>query len=113
MSFNLCLLPFTSRDLRGVQNRPMCSYRNYKLLIVKSFRQTQLVFYPRMVNKTNITFSSGQLCLPNKGLKCNLGHKQKNWITNLAFEAETPITFLPTNEQECIRHQVAQNIKKL
>jgi len=35
-------------------------------------------FYPRVVNKTNITFTSDELSLLNKGLKYNLGHKQRN-----------------------------------
>jgi hypothetical protein len=54
-------------------------------------------FYPRVVNKTNNAFSNDELSLLNKGLIYNLGHKQKYWITNLAFEAETAITLLPAN----------------
>ena len=51
--------------------------------------------------------------LLNKGLKYNLGHKKKSWISNLALEAENAIMSLPTSEQEGIRYQVNQNIQKL
>jgi len=51
--------------------------------------------------------------LLNKGLKYNLGHKKKSWISNLALEAENAIMSLPTSEQDGIRYQVAQNIQKL
>ena len=68
--------------------------------------------YPRVINKTNITFTNEEQRLLNKGLKYNLSYKHKHRINNLAFEAETAITLLPTNEQEHIRYQVAQNILK-
>jgi hypothetical protein len=68
--------------------------------------------YPRVVNKTNITFTNEERRLLNKGLKYNLSYKHKHWINNLAFEAETAITLLATNEQEHIRYQVAQNVLK-
>jgi hypothetical protein len=35
----------------------------------------------------------------NEGLKYNLSHKYKHWLRNLAFQAETAITLLPTDEQ--------------
>jgi hypothetical protein len=70
-------------------------------------------FYPRVINKTEIDFSEDEINLLIKGLKYNLGHKQKNWVNNLAFEAESAISFLPPGEQEHSRYQVAQNIKKL
>ena len=70
-------------------------------------------FYPRVVNKTNIIFTDGEMELLNKGLKYNLGKKQKQWVSNLAMEAETAITLLPTGEQDYIRHQVSKNISKL
>ena len=69
--------------------------------------------YPRVINQTNITFSNEELLLLNKGLKYNLSHKRKQWISNLAFEAETATTLLPAGEQEYIRHQVAHNGNKL
>jgi hypothetical protein len=34
----------------------------------------------------------------NKDIKYNLNHKQKDWLNNLAFEAQTAITLLPTGE---------------
>jgi len=34
-------------------------------------------FYPRVINKTDITFTSYESTLLNKGLKYNLNHKHK------------------------------------
>jgi len=55
---------------------------------------TSMNFYPRVFNKTNITFSDDELELLNKGLKYNLSKKRKQWISNLALEAETAVTIL-------------------
>ena len=74
---------------------------------------TYINFYPRVVNNTNIIFTDDELALLNKGLKYNLHHKHKNWITTLAFEAKTAITLLPISEQEPIRYHIANNIRKL
>jgi hypothetical protein len=41
-------------------------------------------FYPRVINNTNITFTNDEMSLLNKGLKYNLGHKNKGWIKTLA-----------------------------
>jgi len=73
----------------------------------------QKQFYPRVINNTNITFTNDEMSLLNKGLKYSLGHKNKGWITTLAFEAETAISQLPYTEQEYVRYQVAHNIKQL
>ena len=70
-------------------------------------------FFPRVVNKTNISFSKEELGLLNKRLKYNLEHKHKHWINNLALEAENAITLLPPGQQEYTRFQVAKNIEKL
>jgi hypothetical protein len=70
-------------------------------------------FYPRVINNTNITFTSNELSLLKKGLKYNLGHKHRDWITTLALEAETAISQLPNTEQQYIRYQVAHNIRQL
>jgi len=75
--------------------------------------KNDMSFYPRVVNKTNIIFSDEELGLLNKGLIYNLGKKQKQWISNLAMEAETAITLLPPGEQDYVCHQVAKNMKKL
>lgn len=69
--------------------------------------------YPRVINQTNVTFSNKELVLLNKGLKYNLSHRRKQWISNLAFEAETATILLPPGEHEYIRHQIAHNRKKL
>ena len=70
-------------------------------------------FYPRVVNYTNITFTDNELKLLNKGPKYNLHHKPKNWITNLALEAETAISLLPTSDRTYYRKQVAERINQL
>jgi len=75
--------------------------------------KNDMSFYPRVVNKTNIIFSDQELGLLNKSLKYNLSKKQKQWISNLAMEAEMAITLLPPDEQDYVHHQVAKNIKKL
>jgi hypothetical protein len=65
-----------------------------------------------MINKTDIIFIQEQTLL-NKCQKYNLHSKQKQWIRNLALEAESAITLLPPIEQDYTRYQVARNIKKL
>jgi hypothetical protein len=42
-----------------------------------------------------------------------MNHKPKNWIKNLALEAETAIMYLPYTEQEGMRYMVARNIQSL
>jgi len=74
---------------------------------------TNTQFYPRVINKTDIAFSSEEMTWLNKGPKYNLTHKGKYWLSNLALEAKTAITILPTHKQEQIRHQVAHNLQKL
>ena len=51
------------------------------------------------------------MTLLNKGLKYNLSHKRKHWLSNLALEAENAITLLPTHEQDYLRYQVAHNLQ--
>jgi len=70
-------------------------------------------FYPRLIDNTNIRFSNGDAALLQKGLKYNLHSKPKNWIQNLALEAETAITLLPSSEQNVYRKLVADHIGKL
>lgn len=70
-------------------------------------------FYPRVVNKTDIPFTKEETDLLNKGLKYNLGHKQKHGTNNLALEKENAVTLLTPGEQEYTRHQIAKNITKL
>jgi hypothetical protein len=96
--------------------------RKYKIMDEKISRLTQtqtcnpktdINFYPRVVNKTSIEFSDQEMELLNKGLKYNLGKKQKGWICDLTVEAETAITMLPPGEQDYVRHQAAKNLTKL
>jgi hypothetical protein len=42
-----------------------------------------------------------------------LSYKPKNWINNLALEAETVLAHLPYTEQEGLRFQIARNIQSL
>ena len=96
--------------------------RKYKTIDAKLNKQCnsqnqnstlQKQFYPQVDNRTNITFSSDELTLLNKGLKYNLSFKRKNWIKTLALEAETTVSYLPHTEREYLRYQIAHNIKQL
>ena len=58
-------------------------------------------------------FSEDEITLLNKGLKYKLHYKHKQWITNLALEAETAVNLLPPIDQEHIRYQVTKNIQEL
>jgi hypothetical protein len=53
------------------------------------------------------------MALLQKGPKYNIHGKNRNWIQNLALEAETAITQLPTNEREAYRKVVADHIHTL
>jgi hypothetical protein len=51
---------------------------------------TNIQFYPRVINETEIIFSNEEMNMLNKGLKYNLSHKKTNWLSNLAFEVRAP-----------------------
>jgi hypothetical protein len=70
-------------------------------------------FYPRIVNKTDIKFNPNEDILLQKGLKHNLHHKPKQWISTLAIEPENSITLLPTLHHGPLRYLAAQNIEQL
>jgi hypothetical protein len=76
----------------------------------KTKPQEQHTFYPRVINNTNIPFFDSEMSLLQKGLKYSIHAKKKNWIQNLALEAETAITQLPTNERDVYRKLVADHI---
>jgi len=85
-----------------------------RLAQAQSVTPKELVtFYPRVVNNTNIPFTRSETTLLQKGLKYNTHAKGKNWIQNLALEAETAISHLPTNEREVYRKLTADQIEKL
>jgi hypothetical protein len=84
-----------------------------KLLDEQMGKPNDTTCYSSVIKYTAIIFSSEELQLLNKGLKYNLNHKCKQWISNLAFEANMARTMLPPTEQEYIRHQVAKNLEKL
>ena len=94
----------------------------YRTLDIKLIHVTQTqtktphkthTFYPRLTNNTSIRFSNGETALIQKGLKYNLHSKPKNWIHNLALEAETAISLLPSSEQDVYRKLVVDHIGKL
>ncbi len=57
------------------------------------------------------TVSDKETTLLEKGLKCNL--HTKNWIVNLALEAEPAITQLSVLDSEYYRKQVAERTETL
>jgi hypothetical protein len=75
--------------------------------------KTKTQFYPKVINKTDITFTDEEMTLLNKGLKYNLNYRNKDELITLALEAETAISLLPSHEQEYLRYQVAHNLQKL
>jgi len=72
-----------------------------------------VTFYPRVVNNTDIHFTRSETTLLQKGLKYNIHEKNKNWLQNLALEAETAISLFPTNEREVYRKLTADRMDKL
>jgi hypothetical protein len=68
-------------------------------------------FYPRVINKTNITFTDDELNLLGKGLKYNIWHKPKNWITTIALEAKTAICSIPIQDQDYFSGASSKNYK--
>jgi hypothetical protein len=78
----------------------------------KNNQNTDIQFYPRVINKTNI-FSDDELTILNKGLKYNLSQKRKHWLSDLAFEAEAAVRLLPPCEQEHIQYQIELKLQKL
>jgi hypothetical protein len=70
-------------------------------------------FHPRVINNTNITFSDNEMELLQKGPKFNLHSKKKNWLQNLALEAETAVTLLPTTDRDVYRKLIADRIDTL
>jgi len=73
----------------------------------------QCSFYPRVVNNTDITFSDNGITLLNKGLKYNLHHRKRHWLTDIALEAETAINLLPIADRPYFRKQVSICITQL
>jgi hypothetical protein len=70
-------------------------------------------FHPRVVNMANISFSEPEMALLQKDPKYNLHNKPKDWIQNLALEAETAISYLPPSEHEIYRKMTAERINTL
>jgi len=92
------------------------NYKIYSVFVfIKeiSFTSMKHTFHPRVINNTNITFSNSETTLLEKGLKYNLHTKMKNWLLNLALEAETDITQLPITDCEFYRKPIADHIETL
>jgi len=58
----------------------------------KKTHPPERTFHPRVVNMTDIPFSEPEMALLQKGPKYNLHSKPKNWIQNLALEAQNDIS---------------------
>jgi hypothetical protein len=72
--------------------------------------EKQLNFYPRVINSTQITFTKNEITLLEQGSKCNLQNKKKEWLVNLALEAETAITLLPITGSDYYRKRVSDHL---
>jgi hypothetical protein len=70
----------------------------------------QIQFHSRVVNLTDITFTTDELTVLEKGMQYNLHHKPKHWIRNLAWEPESAISQLPEHQQDYTRYRVARAI---
>jgi len=70
-------------------------------------------FYTLIINNSNISFINSEITLLQKGMKYNTHSKKRNWIQNLALEAEIAITQLPSTEREVYRKLVADRINTL
>jgi hypothetical protein len=86
---------------------------NKLILKQNSKPNPNIQFHPRVINETEIIFSNKEMTMLNKGLKYNLSHKKTHWLSNLAFEAESAIALLPTQEQEYLRYKIAHNLQIL
>lgn len=72
-------------------------------------------FYPRVVNKTDISFNSKELCLLNKGLKHNIAPRlNKKNIKNLIISTKIACATAKINQntQNAIAHKANDIIKK-
>ena len=57
------------------------------------------------VNNTDIKFTDHEMTLLEKGPKYNLHYKKRNWIQNLALEAETAKKNNPTQDTTSLIHR--------
>jgi hypothetical protein len=112
-TWQIILESVTESTNREVESKYRTIDKKIKKLskVLTQSNEVQKFFYPRVNSRTDIEFSGNELTLLNKGLKYNLSLRPKNWIKNLALEAETAITHLPYTEQEGLRFQSARNIQ--
>jgi hypothetical protein len=66
-----------------------------------------------MENLNDVVFTDAEMQLLNKGLKCNLHHRHKEWIQTLAIEADTSINQLPEIDQGYMGQLVANKMQKI
>jgi hypothetical protein len=66
-------------------------------------------YFPRVINKTDIVFSNKEYTNFSKGLKYDLQFKKKEWIKNLALEAENALNFVHVKDQDFLRSLMVKN----
>jgi len=96
-----------------LQREVQFKYKNLDKKLCK-LAQTQTT-KPRQKHTFHPTsiFSNEEMTLLQKAPKYNIHSKQKNWLQNLALEAETAITQLPTTDRDVYRKLVADRINTL
>jgi hypothetical protein len=86
----------------------------YKLVATQTEKpKNKTQFYPRVINKSDITFTDEELTLLKKGLKYNINYRNKDRLSTLTLEDETAISMHPSHEQEHLRYQVAHDLQKI
>jgi hypothetical protein len=74
---------------------------------------TNIPFYSRLINNTNIHISVEETSLLQKGLKYKLHHKRKNWLQTLALEADEAVSYISITEQDTTRHLISRQLSQL
>jgi hypothetical protein len=78
---------------RICKKREIIGSQNVIKLYDVTFKNTDIEFYPRVINEANLTFSSDELPL-NQILKHTLHYEHKNWTKTSALESEADICHL-------------------
>lgn len=80
---------------------------------ITTHASNEIKYFPRVINKTDIVFSNEEYTIFSKGLKYNLQFKKKEWIKNLALEAENALNFVHVKDQDFLRSLMVKNIETL
>lgn len=72
---------------------------------------TEHEFFPRIVNKTNVSFNEDETKLLEKGLKYNITPPVNSYDLTL-LDTESAIQTLPINIQDEVRYELARKINK-